>query len=1206
MAKGSGVAPRGSWGGLAINAGGNASLLEHVVVEYGKGLQINNASPVLNHVTLRGHQGAAVRLDATASPIGVGNSAQDNDVNAILVAPGVVSGSVTWGLRGIPYLLQTGTLSVGAPPLVQGMSPASLQVGQSASIAVTGTRLSGLTQPRFDRRGVSAEVVGSPTAGAATLRVTAAPDADVGLATFSALTDAGELVFADAFSIVALQPELNNIVPSKISVAQGPVEVVLSGLRFAEASSAMLNGDLIPSRYISATELAATIPNQPQIASLSVRVRTEDAAKPGNYFVSNEALLAVEANKLALSPATASLVVGAQHALTLRLAHPAPVGGVEIDLKSNNPAVLSVPSPVIFAAGEQEKNVVALAAAAGSASVTATRTGFASAVANATVVAPPTLDVEPVPLAIPPDAVSRPFKLKLSRADTIAHVLTLASVNSAVAEVTPTQLQLEAGQTSITVSIKGKLAGQTKVVITSPTLATVEVPVFVTADYRALSVSFAPPLGVVVAEAPQPPIDISVGPLTSRLLGINVGAGYTALAPDRITVGTTEWIALNGMGLGDIRNVSFRPGDGMTAGVPEPAADGRSVRVQVAVSADAEPGLRTLVVTDGQGKAVPAATAAAERLLLTRPLPAVHSIAPLHALAGQNVALTVRGKHLQGASAMRLLPGEGLVLDDSPVIAPDGSSMTLQLQVGAAALPGSHVLVLETAAGTSSETAGPNNTFKVVQQINQTLGPVVSSVLGVSVGSANNDVLVPTNAFAPELGVIWGSGISAVSPNVGVVGTSFTLRLSGNGLASLTELQALPPDGIQFGSPVVSADGRQVDIPVVVAVDAPHGLRELRAMAGTNVVRFSSAELERLRIVAPLPVVESVTPNYLLLGANPVSMTVRGRNLAQASEVRLQPGEGMSISPPVVAGDGLSLTVTVSAAAAAVAGDRVVMVTTPAGDSTGVAMPANKVTLSSQVLSSVSPIAAPVVGVRVGNEAQAQPYDGLLLAGPVGVRVGEEPVVVPVERTVQASASLLGVSVGAVLDGVDEWSGFLPGASGTLTYTGVNLQSLRGALALPAAGVTLGAVVVAPDGRSLTLPISVAADALPGWHTIALQSDTGTVSALGRAPTIKISEGIPELTSMSPIVAKQGETTSLVFRGNRLRLVEGLRFTPAVGVAQSGPPQWSTDTFGEKLTVPVSVASDAALGAFVVQLWVAGGESDGTAGPTNTLTIIAP
>ena len=59
----------------------------------------------------------------------------------------------------------------------------------------------------------------------------------------------------------------------------------------------------------------------------------------------------------------------------------------------------------------------------------------------------------------------------------------------------------------------------------------------------------------------------------------------------------------------------------------------------------------------------------------------------------------------------------------------------------------------------------------------------------------------------------------------------------------------------------------------------------------------------------------------------------------------------------------------------------------------------------------------------------------------------------------------------------------------------------------------------------------------------------------------------------------------------------------AVGLAA---PQWSTDSFGEKLTVPLLIDGDAAIGSRVVRFRVPGGVTTPDATPSNTITIVAP
>ena len=53
-------------------------------------------------------------------------------------------------------------------------------------------------------------------------------------------------------------------------------------------------------------------------------------------------------------------------------------------------------------------------------------------------------------------------------------------------------------------------------------------------------------------------------------------------------------------------------------------------------------------------------------------------------------------------------------------------------------------------------------------------------------------------------------------------------------------------------------------------------------------------------------------------------------------------------------------------------------------------------------------------------------------------------------------------------------------------------------------------------------------------------------------------------------------------------------------------PEWSTDSFGEKLTVPVFVEPGAAIGSRVLRLRVPGASTDAQATPANTVTIVSP
>ena len=112
----------GDWGPWLFSAGTlPTSRLEHVRLQHGKGMVIEAASPVLNQVEWVAHQGAALTVDLQSSPSGVGLKASGCDLNGIAVPAGDVTGSVKWSLRGIPYVVSTGRLSVGASPALSAV-----------------------------------------------------------------------------------------------------------------------------------------------------------------------------------------------------------------------------------------------------------------------------------------------------------------------------------------------------------------------------------------------------------------------------------------------------------------------------------------------------------------------------------------------------------------------------------------------------------------------------------------------------------------------------------------------------------------------------------------------------------------------------------------------------------------------------------------------------------------------------------------------------------------------------------------------------------------------------------------------------------------------------------------------------------------------------------------------------------------------------
>jgi hypothetical protein len=388
-----GTSAPGDWGPLVFGSGAVDSKIENAIVEYGKGIAVNAASPVFNGLNIRNNQGAAITLDLSASPAGTSNIASGNTRNAVVVPAGEIAGSVTWGIKGIPYLVETGTVSVGAAPKVDSLAPGFLQQGESSTIALTGSRLSGLSSARFENGELTASVVEGGSATHVNIAISATLNAPVGPATLLLTADAGEIRLVDAINVVQQQPKLESVAPSTIYTGQGAVDVLLSGSNLTSQSTVLVNGVAVESTYLGAGSIRATVPNQLAAGTLSIKLSTPDPINVGQVLTSNEIAIPVEQPKLKLTPATTTIVKGTTQNLTSTLPYPAPAGGLTIDLQSSAPAVVSVPTTVSVPAGETDVVVAAVSIGLGNTDISASRSGFLGATSRVSVIPPPSLSV---------------------------------------------------------------------------------------------------------------------------------------------------------------------------------------------------------------------------------------------------------------------------------------------------------------------------------------------------------------------------------------------------------------------------------------------------------------------------------------------------------------------------------------------------------------------------------------------------------------------------------------------------------------------------------------------------------------------------------------------------------------------------------------------------------------------------------------------
>lgn len=1108
-------AAAGDWGPWTFTAGTVNSRLEHVRMAHGQGVIIEGASPTLNHVEWISHRGAAVSVDLKSSPVGVGLKASGCDINGIAVPAGDLTASVRWGLRGIPYVVSGGVLSVGQSPALTSVSPASVERGQTVTLAVNGARLGGLGAVSFDKPGLALTPFSGGSTSQVFIQLVVAPDAGLGPATLRLRVDAGDLELPSAVTVTPPIPAITSISPSSVFAGAGLTTLRVMGRNFSAGAEILVNGAALPTTLVSATELQAPLPNQNTTGSLQIQVRM-----PGVPPVAQPLLSAI--------------------------------------------TLFSVQAPV-----------------------------------------PPVLSIEPTPIALPPDGKPRELTLRLSKADYRDNTIMLSVSDTSKASVSPSTVLIPAGQTSAKFTVTpGVNSATLSVLAESVNLAKVSVPLFLTQDFRGANTAYAMPVGVVV-QAVAAPVTQEVQ-LQNLPVGVAVGAALSGATPRAWARGGVQVLTIRGSGLTPGAQVTLEPSAGLSLDNVTVSQDGQRLQVSVSSAGDLAAGPRRILVKDAQGRPLSFAEPDGGVVQITGGLPAVESIEPISVLRGTTVPLIVRGQYLQQGRIV-LSPSAGVSVDAEPTVSADGRTLSARLSVDVAADAGAHIVRVETPAGVSSGIASPANTLMVGARLNPAVTPVLAPMVGVVVGQLTPSREPVQRALDSGLvGVLRGTGVSAVSPRVGVIGSEVTVQAQGMGLGGVASVGFVPEAGLTLVSgPVAAADGRTMTFVVQVAPTAALGLRRLvfRDAAGMPVT-YARPDDGVFLVSAPQPELDSVSPAVVVSGAADVRMTVRGRNLQNASDVRIEPAGGMRVAGPfVVSVDGRELSFTLGAASGAASGTRAVVVSTPAGTSSAEVTAANMVRIASQLGATYPAISSPLVGVVVQSAAEPQRMQTDLISRAVTVVVGA-PIPTPLPPTTAYSLPV-GITRGPVVSAMAP-RGFLQGANGTVVIEGRGLGAVTGVAIRPATGILLGEYTVSADQTRLTVPVSVSPDASLGGRELRLATADGPIVFADAQTDRSIGIGrLPVLSSVNPIIVEQGKEIVMTMRGSHLAGVQGVQFSPDAGL-RSTEVTASTDTLGEKLTVRVQADASAPLGDRAVVLTVPGGQTTPTLGPANTLKVVPP
>lgn len=262
------VGAPGDWNQWVFEASAEPSRLDNVVFEHGRGLAVYGASPVFNYLDLRNHDGAAITIDLLASPSGVGNRASGNTINGIAVPEGNIAGNVGWGVRGIPYVVGGSGVSVGAPPVISGISPSTVEQGERLTLTVSGSRLTGFSNALFERGVAEISVLPGGDDQGSGLSFSVLPDATPGSISLQAMTDAGPVSLPSALKIESMRvPVVSGMTPRAVSRGQ-ETSVVVHGSSLGAASASIdVPGITLTAQSATRNSLAFRVGVDPKVAA---------------------------------------------------------------------------------------------------------------------------------------------------------------------------------------------------------------------------------------------------------------------------------------------------------------------------------------------------------------------------------------------------------------------------------------------------------------------------------------------------------------------------------------------------------------------------------------------------------------------------------------------------------------------------------------------------------------------------------------------------------------------------------------------------------------------------------------------------------------------------------------------------------------------------------------------------------------------------
>ncbi|WP_239292560.1 beta strand repeat-containing protein [Candidatus Nitrotoga sp. 1052] len=233
-------------------------------------------------------------------------------------------------------------------------------------------------------------------------------------------------------------------------------------------------------------------------------------------------------------------------------------------------------------------------------------------------------------------------------------------------------------------------------------------------------------------------------------------------------------------------------------------------------------------------------------------------------------------------------------------------------------------------------------------------------------------------------------------------------------------------------------------------------------------------------------------------------------------------------------------------------------------------------------------------------------FAGFNIARALNLGVTLESIVLPpsAPSSLSLQSPLLGVTRGSVITGITPNALSIGSGPTSVIVSGIGLENVTGVAIVPSTGLTLGSITTATDGKSVTVPITVAQDAPTTLRQLILNgTDKPYFSAGPGQDRLSITLPVPVITSIDPLFAVQGVSTMpFIIRGKNLDGMQSIQFSPASGITVGASPVISAT--GDAASTSIQIAADATIGDRLVTVTTPGGTSLTTSNVANTFRVV--